>query len=381
MFRMQNQIKLFLFLAFIFSVNSMAQTSIKTFVVVLDAGHGGKDPGRPTNFGYKEKDIALDIVLKVGENLENQDNIKVIYTRSTDVFIELRQRAKIANKADADLFVSIHCNAHNSQAYGTETYVLGLHRNDSNFRVAQQENEVIFLEDDFESNYEGFDPNSPESMIGLTLMQEDYLDQSILLARYVQDNFTYKLKRKNRGVKQAGFWVLHNTYMPSILIETGFITNKTEGDYLNSTFGKINISKSISDAILDYKSKLNSDTPAVIETASNQVDYVDSEVVLPVDASVVKITLSKPLIVFKVQIAAGSKMLAPKSYNFNGLDQISRQKSNTIYRYFYGNTASYSAAVKLLDIAISKGFSDAHVVAYKDGEKISIKQAFKSSVN
>ena len=378
---MQKQIKLFLFLALIFSANSMAQTNIKPFVVVLDAGHGGKDPGRPTNFGYKEKDIALDIVLKVGENLEKQDNIKVIYTRSTDVFIELRQRAKIANKADADLFVSIHCNAHNSQAHGTETYVLGLHRNDSNFRVAQQENEVIFLEDDFELNYEGFDPNSPESMIGLTLMQEDYLDQSILLARYVQDNFTYKLKRKNRGVKQAGFWVLHNTYMPSILIETGFITNKTEGDYLNSASGKINMSKSISDAILDYKSKLNSDTPAVIETASNQVDYVDSEVVLPVDAPVVEPSLSKPLIVFKVQIAAGSKKLAPKSYNFNGLDQISRQKSSTIYRYFYGNTTSYSAAVKLLDIAISKGFSDALVVAYKDGEKTSIKQALKSSVN
>ena len=378
---MQKQILLLFVLTLIFSIASVAQTNTKPFVVVLDAGHGGKDPGRPTNFGYKEKDIALDIALKVGENLKRHGDIQVIYTRSTDVFIELRQRAKIANKADADLFVSIHCNAHNSQAYGTETYVLGIHRNDSNFRVAQQENEVIFLEDDFESNYEGFDPNSPESMIGLTLMQEDYLDQSILLARYVQDNFTYKLKRKNRGVKQAGFWVLHNTYMPSILIETGFITNKTEGDYLNSASGKINMSKSISDAILDYKSKLNSDTPAEIETASNQVDYVDSEVVLPVDAPVVEPSLSKPLIVFKVQIAAGSKKLAPKSYNFNGLDQISRQKSNTIYRYFYGNTTSYSAAVKLLDIAISKGFSDALVVAYKDGEKTSIKQALKSSVN
>ncbi len=370
---MQKQIKLFLFLALIFSAISTAQTNAKPFVVVLDAGHGGKDPGRPTNFGYKEKDIALDVALRVGKNLEKQDDIKVIYTRSTDVFIELRQRARIANKADADLFVSIHCNAHNSQAYGTETYVLGLHRNESNFRVAQQENEVIFLEDNFESNYEGFDPNSPESMIGLTLMQEDYLDQSILLARYVQDNFTYKLKRKNRGVKQAGFWVLHNTYMPSILIETGFITNKTEGDYLNSVSGKINISKSISDAILDYKSKLNSNTPNVIETQSNQIDQVDA----PVDES----SVNKPLIVFKVQIAAGSKKLATKSYNFNGLDQVSRQKSNTIYRYFYGNTASYSAAAELLNTAISKGFPDALIVAYKDGEKISIKQALKSTDN
>ena len=126
--------------------------------------------------------------------------------------------------------------------------------------VAKKENSVILLEDNYNTTYEGFDPNSPESMIGLTLMQEDYLDQSILLARYVQDNFTYKLKRKNRGVKQAGFWVLHNTYMPSILIETGFITNKSEGDYLNSQKGKIDVSRSISDAILNYKSKLNSDS-------------------------------------------------------------------------------------------------------------------------
>ena len=286
----------------------------------------------------------MDIVLKVGHNLEKNDNIKVIYTRSTDVFIELRQRAKIANKADADLFVSIHCNAHNSQAYGTETFVLGLHRNDSNFRVAQQENEVIFLEDNFESNYEGFDPNSPESMIGLTLMQEDYLDQSILLARYVQDNFTYKLKRKNRGVKQAGFWVLHNTYMPSILIETGFITNKTEGDYLNSATGKINMSKSISDAILDYKSKLNSDSSSTTEGLPNDTNVVSegSEVIEPVATP----SANTSSVIFKVQIAAGANKLATKSYNFKGLNQITRQKSNSIYRI--PNAAASSCVFTIL---------------------------------
>ena len=183
---MQKQIKFFLVLTLLFGISSLnSQTNTKAFVVVLDAGHGGKDPGRPTDFGYKEKDIALKIVLKIGENLEKQKNIKVIYTRKTDVFIELRKRASIANKADADLFVSIHCNAHSSQAFGTETYVLGLGRSESNLRVAQQENEVIFYEDDFETNYQGFDPNSPETMIGLTLMQEDYLDQSILLARNI----------------------------------------------------------------------------------------------------------------------------------------------------------------------------------------------------
>ena len=376
---MQKQIILFLVLTLISNTTSIAQTNTKSFVVVLDAGHGGKDPGRPTNFGYKEKDIALDIVLKVGHNLEKNDNIKVIYTRSTDVFIELRQRAKIANKADADLFVSIHCNAHNSQAYGTETFVLGLHRNDSNFRVAQQENEVIFLEDNFESNYEGFDPNSPESMIGLTLMQEDYLDQSILLARYVQDNFTYKLKRKNRGVKQAGFWVLHNTYMPSILIETGFITNKTEGDYLNSATGKINMSKSISDAILDYKSKLNSDSSSTTEGLPNDTNVVSegSEVIEPVATP----SANTSSVIFKVQIAAGANKLATKSYNFKGLNQITRQKSNSIYRYFYGYTSNYSVAVELLNRAISKGYTTAYLVAYKDGQKTTIKEALKSTEN
>ena len=376
---MQKQILLLFVLTLIFSIASVAQTNTKPFVVVLDAGHGGKDPGRPTNFGYKEKDIALDIALKVGENLKRHGDIQVIYTRSTDVFIELRQRAKIANKADADLFVSIHCNAHNSQAYGTETYVLGIHRNDSNFRVAQQENEVIFLEDDFESNYQGFDPNSPESMIGLTLMQEDYLDQSILLARYVQDNFTYKLKRKNRGVKQAGFWVLHNTYMPSILIETGFITNKSEGDYLNSLNGKTNMSKSISDAILDYKSKLNSDVPSVIETTSSNVDIMDLE--LEDVKSVAAPPVNVLSINFKVQISAGSNKLATKPYNFNGLDQITRQKSNSIYRYFYGNTSDYSIAIKLLNKAISKGYTTAYLVAYMDGVRTTIKEALKSTEN
>jgi N-acetylmuramoyl-L-alanine amidase len=376
---MQKQIILLFVLMLVFSNTSVSQTNSNPFIVVLDAGHGGKDPGRPTDFGYKEKDIALDIVLKIGNNLEKIEDIKVIYTRDKDVFIELRQRAKIANKADADLFVSVHCNAHNSQAYGTETYVLGLHRNDSNFRVAKLENEVIFLEDNFETNYEGFDPESPESLIGLTLMQEDYLDQSILLARYVQDNFTYKLKRKNRGVKQAGFWVLHNTYMPSILIETGFITNKSEGDYLNSQKGKISISKSISDAILNYKSKLNSDplleTKALTNKLAEETEQKNKNI------SVAEIQPNSSKLIFKVQISAGPNRLSTKSYNFNGLSQISRQKLDSIYRYFYGNTSKYSIALELLKKAISKGYKTAYIVAYSDGEMITINEALKSATN
>lgn len=333
----------------------------KSFVVVLDAGHGGKDPGRPTSYGYKEKDISLDIVLKVGKNLESVPGVSVIYTRKTDIFLELRERATIANKADADLFVSVHCNAHDSQAHGTETYVLGLHRNDSNFKVAQKENEVIFLEKDYEKNYEGFDPTSPESFIGLTLLQEDYLDQSILLASTIQKNFTETLKRKNRGVKQAGFWVLHNTYMPSVLVETGFITNKKEGDYLNSKRGKIEVSKSISDAILSYKSILNPD-----------IDILETPISTPLETA---------NIIFKVQIAASSKKLALKPYNFNGLDELSRKKKGKIWRYFYGETKDYNQAVIMKDMVVSRGYTTAFVVAYLNGDRISIENAIKTKNN
>lgn len=341
--------------------NAQLKNDTKSFVVVLDAGHGGKDPGRPTSYGYKEKDIALDIVLKVGKNLESIPGVSVIYTRKTDIFLELRERATIANKADADLFVSVHCNAHDSQAHGTETYVLGLHRNDSNFKVAQKENEVIFLEKDYEKNYEGFDPTSPESFIGLTLLQEDYLDQSILLASTIQKNFTETLKRKNRGVKQAGFWVLHNTYMPSVLVETGFITNKKEGDYLNSKRGKIEVSKSISDAILSYKSILNPD-----------IDILETPISTPLE------TVN---IIFKVQIAASSKKLALKPYNFNGLDELSRKKKGKIWRYFYGETKDYNQAVIMKDMVVSRGYTTAFVVAYLNGDRISIENAIKTKNN
>ena len=344
---------------FVLTPNAQNKNSTKPFVVVLDAGHGGKDPGRPTSYGYKEKDIVLDIVLQVGKNLESVEDILVVYTRKSDIFLELRERASIANKVDADLFVSIHCNAHDSQAHGTETFVLGLNRNDSNFKIAQEENEVIFLEENYEKNYEGFNPSSPESFIGLTLLQEDYLDQSILLATTIQTNFTEKLKRKNRGVKQAGFWVLHNTYMPSVLIETGFITNKKEGDYLNSKRGKQEVSKSISDAIINYKSNLNN--LAQVEETSAPI-------------------LSENII-FRVQIAASSKRLPLKSYNFKGLGSLSRQKSDKIWRYYHGETNNYDKALKIRDNAIKLGYKGSFIVAYKDGVKISVQEALKTKKN
>ena len=210
----------------------------------MDAGHGGTDPGNIGN-GYREKNIALNVVKEISEELRNTPDIKVVFTRNKDILINLWERGEIANKAKANLFVSIHCDAHNSDAYGAGTFVLGLHANKRNFEVAKRENAVISLEENFKERYKGFDPNSEESVLGLTLMQEENLDKSFSLAADIQGNFTKSLKRKDRGVKQAGFVVLHQTYMPSVLIELGFLTNKKEGKFLNSKSGQQKMAKEI----------------------------------------------------------------------------------------------------------------------------------------
>ena len=334
------------------------------FVVVLDAGHGGKDPGNLGN-GYREKDIALKTVLAVGKELEKNPNIKVVYTRKTDVFIDLFVRGKIANKEKADLFVSIHCDSHTSQAYGAGTFVLGTHRNKTNFEVAKKENSVIFMEDDYEKNYAGFDPNSPESVMSILLSQEEYLDQSIQLASLIQKNFANKLKRKNRKVKQAGFIVLHQTVMPSVLVELGFLTNYKEGAYLNSKKGQVQMATAIKDAILDYKASIDKNVSAYsVNDNSNELEneYSDN-------------------ITFKVQIAASSKAIETKSYNFKGLNAISRLKDGSLYKYFYGSTSDYEETKALEQEARNKGYKSSFIVAFKDGKKIALIDALKSTTN
>lgn len=350
----------------VFSITKVAgQTANKSFVVVLDAGHGGHDPGNRGN-GYKEKDIALNIVLEVGKQLANISDIKVIYTRKKDVFIDLFKRGQIANKANADLFVSVHCNAHNSAAHGTETWVLGTHKNNTNFEVAKKENSVIFLEDDYEKNYAGFDPNSPESVMSILLSQEEYLDQSIMLASMIQKKFTNALKRKNRGVKQAGFIVLHQTVMPSVLVETGFLTYKKEGSYLNSRKGQNDISSAIATAIKEYKNSLDSTTSSIeISDASVEMDLDEGSL--------------NHNVIFKVQIAASSKALETKPYNFNGLSSISRMKEGSLYKYYYGSTGNYETSKDLAKQAKEKGYNSSFVVAFKDGEKIALTDALKSN--
>ena len=341
------------------------------FVVVLDAGHGGEDPGNRGN-GYYEKAIALNIVLKIGAELEKLPDVKVIYTRKTDVFVTLNGRAEIANKADADLFISVHCNAHSSQASGTETFVLGLHRNEDNLKIAMRENSVIFLEENYEATYDGFNPNSPESYIGLTLMQEEYLDQSILLADFIQKKFTHELKRKDRGVKQAGFLVLRQTYMPSVLIETGFLSNNKEGAYLNSRGGQDRMASAIIKAIVDYKNSINLE---VLEDLAE-----NPPINLPSTPPESSIDIYQD-VVFRVQLAATSKKLEPNSRNFQGLSDISRTKEGKLFKYYYGATSSYLQIKELHEKAKEKGYVTSYIVAFKNGNKVSVNDALKTKVN
>ncbi len=388
------------------------------FVVVLDAGHGGHDPGNLGN-GYLEKNIALNIVLGVGEILEKNPNIKVIYTRKDDTFVDLYKRGEIANKADADLFVSVHCDSHSSDAHGAGTFVLGLHANKQNFEIAKKENSVIYLEDNYETRYAAYDINSPESIIGLTIMQEEFLDQSILLAKMMQDNFTGKLNRNDRKVKQAGFIVLHQTFMPSILVETGFLTNKEEGAYLNSKKGQSEMAAAIAEAILKYKGDLvaensttsnepitNASAPVtelpvsknpipekIAETSpplvvvkeevkplpkdeTKQTSAIENKESIPVEANENE-RKSKANLVFKVQLMASSKDISLNAENFMGLSTLTKEPFNNLYRYMYGNAPTYFDAKLLKSNADAKGYTASYIVAYKDGARIPLEAALK----
>ena len=337
----------------------------KPFVVVLDAGHGGKDSGNIGN-GFVEKDIVLDVTLQIGKILEKVPGIKVVYTRKTDVSIDLYRRGPIANEVDADIFVSIHCDAFTNQAYGVGTFVMGVDKSGKNLNTAKKENEVIFLEENYEERYAGFDPNRPESLIGLTLMQEEYLDQSITLAGLIQSNIVNNLKRKDRSVRSAPFWVLHSSYMPSVLVELGFLTNNKEGPYVNSKKGRRELATQVANGILMYKKNIALGT----SNAQNPVITQDE-----VDAAI-KVSQEKIYedVTFKVQLAAGSKKIATKAYNFKGLKNVAREKFGTLYKYFYGSTSNYTEIQLLKTFAQEKGYSSAYVVAFKDGQKVKLSE-------
>ncbi len=392
---------LLIFLVLLFSVmpfsgNYKLLATEDPFIVVLDAGHGGHDPGNLGN-GYLEKNIALNIVLKVGEALKKHPNVKVIYTRKDDTFVDLYVRGEIANKANANLFVSVHCDSHTSEAHGAGTFVLGLHANKQNFDIAKKENSAIYLEDNYESRYAAYNINSPESIIGLTIMQEEFLDQSILLAKTMQDNFTGKLKRKDRQVKQAGFIVLHQTFMPSVLVETGFLTYKPEGEYLNSEKGQAEMGQAIADAIIAYKNNIRANTsnePFFVQTEPEVEKIVEKKIdknVVAVPPKAVseetieetkkevanEVVETEPIVFFRVQIFASGKNLETSSPVFKGLKNISKESLDNINRYLYGESTSYTQAQKLKEEAVLKGFKDAYIIGYKSGTRIDIKEALK----
>lgn len=354
------------------------------FKVTLDAGHGAHDFGASYN-GHVEKNINLALVLKVGKLLEQNPKIDVIYTRKTDVFIDLVERANIANRANANIFVSIHCNANNNTAAdGTETYVMGMSKISSNLEAAKKENSVITLEKDYKRKYEGFDPNSPETMIGFTLMQEEYLDNSISLASKIQNGFA-ALGKKIRagGVKQAPFMVLHKAYMPRVLIETGFISNYVEGNILDSEEGQNDIARAIANAIISYKNEyFGGNDDDVVKPSQRLVEKsneapASSKSTSDSVSSKASTNTSNSDVIFKVQLAVSGRKLELAPKNFKGLRNVSMEKLGKNYRYMYGETADYEESRKLLDEAKAKGYNSAFLIAFKNGTKIDIQDAIK----
>lgn len=341
--------------AFSFLMNSAVLFSQRKYVIVLDAGHGGRDFGNLGN-GYKEKSIALKVALAVGKKLSKKRDIKVLFTRKKDVFIDLWKRGDVANHAKADLFISIHCDSHTSKAYGAGTFVLGLRGNKKNLEIAKRENAVILLENNYKSKYKGFDLNTAESVIGLSLLQEENLDKSLAIASLIQNNFSSKLKRNDRSVKQDNFQVLRETIMPSVLVELGFLTNKKEGKYLNSKKGQEQMGDAITDAVLKYIRNLKLNT--VINTVT------ENSPVKPIE--------------YKIQIASGKNKIATNSYNFKGLKEVQRMKVGKLYKYYYGNTPNYNQVKRALKTAKYRGYTSAFIVAFKKGKKITVQQAIKT---
>lgn len=346
-------------------------------VVVIDPGHGGKDFG--ASFGNaREKDIVLDLALRLGNAIKSKySETKVIYTRSSDVFIPLHERARIANKNKADLFISIHVNGAESRSpYGTETFVLGEDRQNDNFELVKKENAVILLEDDYTTSYEGYDPNSPESNIMFLAVQSEYLDQSIMLASAIQDQFRLKAKRFDRSVKQAGFLVLRQVTMPGVLVEVGFISNAEERNYLVSEHGKNELSDAIFAAFETYKHKTENQSSFAVR-AGNETEKTgsqsDSEQIEPElkQTTTVKTGSTQPIVknlYYSVQIGASKKKLEPTAANFKGLKNVFRTDTNGLYRYYSGKYETENEAEKMRKSIMQK-FPDSFIVSF-DNEKL-----------
>lgn len=337
----------------------------KLQTIVIDPGHGGKDPGTMGTKRYSkyEKDIALSVSLKLGNYISNSfPDIKVIYTRKEDVFLELNERTRIANKSNADIFISVHCDGFtNSKAYGASVFVMGMSKLKANLDVAMRENAAIYFEDNYKQKYDGFDPKSAESYIVFSLMQNTYLEQSLQLAEYVEEQFAYKANRKSRGVKQAPFYVISRTNMPSILVECGFLTNPKEEDYLQTDQGQNQIAMSIFEAVKNYKLSIESSF-----TLNNIIDSNDVN-----NKAENNLHLNK--VIYKVQIATNLTSIF-NNKKFEGI-KVEEKIVNGIYKYYVGSNTDKSIINEIKTDLINNGFKDAFVVAFYNGKRISTKDA------
>ena len=349
---------------FSFNVFSNGINNNKLKTIVIDPGHGGKDPGTLGTKRYSkyEKDIALSVSLKLGNYISNSfPDIKVVYTRKEDVFLELNERTRIANKSNADIFISVHCDGFtNSKANGASVFVMGMSKLKANLDVAMRENAAMYLEDNYKQKYDGFDPKSAESYIVFSLMQNTYLDQSLQLAEYVEEQFAYKANRKSRGVKQAPFYVISRTNMPSILVECGFLTNPKEEDYLQTDKGQNQIAMSIFEAVKNYKLS--------IESSFSLNNIIDSN-----DINKSKNNLQLNKVIYKVQIATNLTSIF-NDKKFAGI-KVEEKLVNGIYKYYVGSNTDKSIIDEIKTDLKNNGFKDAFVVAFYNGKRISTKDA------
>ncbi len=350
---------------FSYDVFSNGLNNNKLQTIVIDPGHGGKDPGTLGTKRYSkyEKDIALSVSLKLGYYISNSfPDIKVIYTRKEDVFLELNERTRIANKSNADIFISVHCDGFtNSKAYGASVFVMGMSKLKANLDVAMRENAAMYLEDNYKQKYDGFDPKSPESYIVFSLMQNTYLEQSLQLAEYVEEQFAYKANRKSRGVKQAPFYVISRTNMPSILVECGFLTNPKEEDYLQTDKGQNQIAMSIFEAVKNYKLSIESSF-----SLNNIIDSNDIN-----NKSENNLQLNK--VIYKVQIATNLTSIF-NDKKFAGI-KVEEKLVNGIYKYYVGSNSDKRIVDEMKIDLKNNGFKDAFVVAFYNGKRISTKDA------
>ncbi|HSF89468.1 MAG TPA: N-acetylmuramoyl-L-alanine amidase [Saprospiraceae bacterium] len=360
---------LVLTLSFGFSISLEAQVPYKIRKVVIDPGHGGKDPGCSGHHS-REKEVALSIGLDLGKKLKAQyPDIQVIYTRDTDVFIPLNERAAIANRNKADLFISIHCNyiSVRNRATGSETYVLGLHRAEDNLDVAKRENSAILLEENYEKTYEGFDPYSPEGHIILTMFQNAHLEQSILFATHVESAFKKLSRLPSRGVKQAGFLVLRETTMPSVLIETGFLSTDTDENYLMKKENQQEMASTILKAFSNYKKEVEEYQEPDI-SASTPQKATNGQASNKDDAKAPTSTKGSLEVAYRIQIAASSKSTMDARYH--NIDDLEVIKEGEMYKFLVGYFSSPEAARPRLSALKASGFDGAFIVAYKDGQRV-----------